>query len=205
MSATNHIKTVVNKVFLALKEPGLNKAKTDDIAAAMTALATAKAVEDEGALTASQVASVNALIAQLQFAQDMGSNTMNGSIGLALNEKRGAQYKHVEAAEVLAAALLSSASATTSTIVVSDATLATGGATCTITVQLKDAIGRNLTVSGGEVELATTGASTIGAVTDVGDGTYTATFTTGVTAQTAVITGTVDGAAIVDDASVVIS
>lgn len=205
MSATNNLTTVVNMVFAALKEPGLNKAKTDNIAAALSALATAKAVSGAGALSSTQLASVNALIAQLQFAQDMGSNTMNGSIGLALNEKRGAQYKHVESAEALAAALLVSASATTSLITVSDDTLGTGGQTCTITVQLKDALGRNLTKSGGTVALATTGASSIGAVTDVGDGTYTATFTTGGAAQTATITGTIDGATITDNATVTIS
>jgi adhesin/invasin len=76
--------------------------------------------------------------------------------------------------------------------------VANGSSTSTITVQLKDANGNNLTASGGTVALNTTGGS-LGSVTDNNDGTYTATLTSSTTAGTATITGTLDGNAITDN------
>ena len=78
---------------------------------------------------------------------------------------------------------------------------ADGIATSTITVQLKDANGNNLTSGGDTVGLATTLGS-VGSVTDNSDGTYTATLTSGTTIGTATVTGTVNAAAITDNATV---
>ena len=78
---------------------------------------------------------------------------------------------------------------------------ADGIATSTITVQLKDANGNDLTSGGDTVGLATTLGS-LGSVTDNSDGTYTATLTSGTTIGTATVTGTVNAAAITDNATV---
>src|SRR6266545_3693797 len=91
---------------------------------------------------------------------------------------------------------------TTSTITPSAASIVADGATTsTITVQLEDANGNNLTASGGTVALATS-RGTLSAVTNVGDGTYTATLTSGLTAGTAHITGTLNGSALAQAADV---
>ena len=83
-----------------------------------------------------------------------------------------------------------------------DATLADGISTSTITVQLKDRAGGRLSTGGAVVTLATT-RGTLGAVTDNGDGTYTATLTSGTATGAATITGTLNGVAMVDRATVV--
>jgi len=91
------------------------------------------------------------------------------------------------------------ASLTQSTITANPTSIvADGSSTSTITVQLKDADGDDLT---GVVVLNTT-AGTLGSVTDNLDGTYTATLTSSTTVGTATITGTLDAAAITDDATV---
>ena len=79
--------------------------------------------------------------------------------------------------------------------------LADGSSNSTITVQLKDSNGNNLSSGGDTVALATTLGS-LGSVTDNSDGTYTATLTSAVTTGTATITGTVNAAAITDNATV---
>lgn len=89
-----------------------------------------------------------------------------------------------------------------STINASPASIIAGGSS-TITVQLNDQDGNPLTSSGGAVALSTDLGS-VGAVTDNGDGSYTATFES-TTAGTATITGTLDGATISDAASVDVS
>jgi hypothetical protein len=76
-----------------------------------------------------------------------------------------------------------------------------GVSTSTITVQAKDTAGLNLTQSAGTVALFTT-RGTLGAVTNHGDGTYTATLTSSLTSGTATITGTLDGVAVTDTATV---
>ena len=78
---------------------------------------------------------------------------------------------------------------------------ADGSSTSTITVQLRDALNNNLTSGGDTVALATTLGS-LGSVSDNGDGTYTATLTSSTTAGTATVTGAVNAAAIVDNATV---
>ena len=79
--------------------------------------------------------------------------------------------------------------------------VADGSTTSSVTVTLADASGNLLTASGGTVALSSTGSATIGAVTDNGDGTYTATVTNTV-AESVTISGTLDGAAITDTATV---
>ncbi len=77
---------------------------------------------------------------------------------------------------------------------------ADGTSASTITVQLKDAIGNNLTAGGDIVTLSTT-LGTLGTVADDANGTYEATLT-GTTPGTATVTGTVNGVAITDTATV---
>ncbi|RDH80768.1 MAG: hypothetical protein DIZ80_17230 [endosymbiont of Galathealinum brachiosum] len=79
---------------------------------------------------------------------------------------------------------------------------ADGTSTSIITVQLKDANG-NVLSSGGDSVLLNTTLGSLGLVTDQLDGTYRATLTSGTTAGSATITGTLNGNAISNNASVV--
>jgi hypothetical protein len=97
------------------------------------------------------------------------------------------------------------ASAATSTITAAPTSItADGTSTSTITVQLKDALGNNLTTGGATVTLATT-AGTLSNVTDNGNGTYTATLTSATVTGTATITGKLDGDDIVDTETVTLA
>jgi VCBS repeat-containing protein len=92
--------------------------------------------------------------------------------------------------------------ALTSTITANPVSIvADGASTSTITVQLRDADGINLTTSGGVVALSTTGG-TLSAVTDHNDGSYTATLTSSTTAGTVIVSGTLNGSLLVNTASV---
>lgn len=98
--------------------------------------------------------------------------------------------------------LSGAASPSQSTIVASPTTIAANGiSTSTITVQLRDAEGFDLSSGGDDVTLSTT-LGTLGSVRDVGNGSYTATLRSTTAGGTARITGTVNGAAIADDAIV---
>src|SRR5204863_8078714 len=89
-----------------------------------------------------------------------------------------------------------------STITATPTTIpANGTSTSPITVQLKDASGNDLTTSAGTVALSTT-AGTLSAVTDNGNGTYSATLVSTVVAQNATVSGTLNGAALADTAAV---
>jgi len=79
--------------------------------------------------------------------------------------------------------------------------LADGAAASTITIQTKDAQGNNLTTGGETIVLAQNGSSTLSGVTDVGDGTYTAT-ATNFSAETVTISGTLNGTSITDVGSI---
>jgi autotransporter-associated beta strand protein len=83
-------------------------------------------------------------------------------------------------------------SATTSTVTVSPPVIPTNG-TSTITVQLKEANGANLTSGGATVSFVSPSSGTIGSVTDNGNGTYTAIYTAGATTGTVTITPIVGG------------
>jgi len=74
----------------------------------------------------------------------------------------------------------------------------------TITVQLTDAYGNNLLSGGDNVSLSTTGG-TLSTVTDHSDGTYTATLTSGTSKKDAKISGTLNGVAMADTITVVIT
>src|SRR5690606_16144020 len=75
--------------------------------------------------------------------------------------------------------------------------------TATITVQLKDAAGNNLSASGGTVVLTTT-LGPLDDFQDNADGTYTATLSSTIPG-TATISGTLDGDNLADTAGVEIS
>ena len=94
------------------------------------------------------------------------------------------------------------ASPTNSTIIANPTSiLANGTSTSTITVQLKDSTGANLTTTGGNVNI-TTNAGTITNIIDNNNGTYTATLTSSTAVQTATISYTINGTAGTNTASV---
>lgn len=80
-----------------------------------------------------------------------------------------------------------------------------GSSTSTISVQAIDAFGNPLTSSGGTVVLSDNGAASLSAVTDNGNGTYTATLTSTTTVETVTLSGTINGNAITDVATVTIT
>ncbi|MFN2322296.1 MAG: invasin domain 3-containing protein [Trueperaceae bacterium] len=87
------------------------------------------------------------------------------------------------------------ASAATSTVDADPTSLvADGVATSELTVRLRDAFGNALEVGGANVTFAAPSEGSIGAVTDEGDGTYSATYTAGTTAGVVAIVPSVDGA-----------
>ena len=94
------------------------------------------------------------------------------------------------------------ASPSTTTIVADPISIpANGSSTSAITVQLKDAEGSDVRTGGDTVTLSTT-VGTLGSVTDNGDGTYVATLTSSTVGATATIRGMLNGAPIVDTATV---
>jgi adhesin/invasin len=96
------------------------------------------------------------------------------------------------------------ASRLTSTITANPTSIvANGSSTSTITVQLKDANGNDLTTGGDTVNLFTdAGSLTANPPTDNGNGTYTATLTSSTITGVATVTGTLNGPPIIDDAQV---
>src|SRR5690606_28882671 len=97
----------------------------------------------------------------------------------------------------------------TSTVTAAPASItADGTSTSTITIQLKDTNGNNLTTGGADVFVETSAGSLAnsGEATDEGDGTYTIVLTSSTTAGTATLTaylGTDDtGTATADDPTV---
>ncbi|SFF07841.1 S-layer homology domain-containing protein [Paenibacillus algorifonticola] len=98
--------------------------------------------------------------------------------------------------------VVGAASAAASTVEAVAASLtADGTSQTTITVKLKDAQGNALTSGGAAVALAATNGN-ISAVTDNGNGTYTAVLTASITAGSAAVSATVGGQAIASTASV---
>lgn len=84
-----------------------------------------------------------------------------------------------------------------------DTVNANGTDTITITVQAKDSSGNNITVSAGPVTLSSSGNAVVSSpVLDNGDGTYTVTVTN-LTAESVIITGTIDGNLITDNAGII--
>ncbi len=94
------------------------------------------------------------------------------------------------------------ASAATSIITASPTVILNDGAsTSTITVQLKDAYGNNLSSGGSAILLSETEGS-LGSVTDNANGTYTSILTSSTSITTSTITGTLNAVAITDNANV---
>ncbi|HEU4719736.1 MAG TPA: invasin domain 3-containing protein [Gemmatimonadaceae bacterium] len=91
----------------------------------------------------------------------------------------------------------------TTTIAASPTTVTVGSASG-VTVQLRDAGGNALTVSGGTVALSTS-AGSLGPVTDNGNGTYSAVLTAPTTPGAVSISGTLNGGAIAGTASVTVN
>ncbi|MEX2154943.1 MAG: invasin domain 3-containing protein, partial [Gemmatimonadaceae bacterium] len=95
-----------------------------------------------------------------------------------------------------------SVSTTRSTIIPAATTITANGTSSTVvTVQLKDANDNNIAFGGSTVTLAAS-VGTLGAVTDAGNGRYTATLTSSTTSSTATVTGTANGSAISNNALV---
>ena len=96
------------------------------------------------------------------------------------------------------------AAGATSTISAAPVSITANGVSAsTITVQLRDAANNALAAGGDAVVLATT-VGALSVVTDVGDGTYTATLTSAATG-TATVSGTVNAAGITDTAAVTLT
>jgi alpha-tubulin suppressor-like RCC1 family protein len=94
-------------------------------------------------------------------------------------------------------------SASTSTISAAQTSIAANGtSTTTITIQLKDASGINLTSSGGVV-IVNTSAGTVGTVIDNNDGTYTVILTSAAAPASATISYSINGTAASNTAIVV--
>lgn len=94
------------------------------------------------------------------------------------------------------------ASAATSLITASPTVILNDGAsTSTITVQLKDAYGNNLTTGGSTIVL-TESEGSLGSITDNANGTYTSTVTSSTSITTSTISGTLNAVAITDNATV---
>ena len=88
----------------------------------------------------------------------------------------------------------SPASTDASTVTASPSSLtANGTSTSTLTVQLRDAAGNNLTSSAGTLTFDTPSLGSIGVVTDNLDGTYTAAYTAGTSAGVVTLTARLDG------------
>ncbi|MGI9549620.1 MAG: malectin domain-containing carbohydrate-binding protein, partial [Aurantibacter sp.] len=87
------------------------------------------------------------------------------------------------------------------TIVATSPVVADGTTTSTVTVTIADTKGDRFTSSAGTVALVATGSASVSAVTDNGDGSYTATVTN-TTAETVTISGTLDSSTITDTADI---
>lgn len=140
--------------------------------------------------------------------------TLSGSVsfsGLTI-EEAGTYTLQATSSPVLTPAMSASfqifpgpPSGATSQITASPTSIpANGTSTSTITVQLRDGFGNDLETGGDAVTLAKSGGGTLTATpVDNGDGTYTGTLTSDTSPETVTVTGTVNGGAITDNATVV--
>lgn len=131
------------------------------------------------------------------YSATLTAGTVAGTANLTFT-LGGAAGTDTAAVELLAAA----ADASTSTIEATPTQLtADGAAASTVTVRLLDGNGNSLTESGGTVVISTNLGS-VGATTDHGDGTYSATMTAGTVAGTATVSFTLDGTSGTNSATV---
>lgn len=141
----------------------------------------------------------------------LGTNDVDGGAGTDHLDTASCTDTYTNIETFKLARCATSASTTTSQISAAHSELdADGVSTTTITVQLKNADGDNLTLGGSVVVLSTTagllsvggaGATEVTAI-DQGDGTYTATLTSSTNLETATVSGTVDTNAMTDDVDV---
>lgn len=107
-AAAVHVSAARNALYKASQEVGNNKTKRALLQTAFTELGSSISTAT-APLTAGQKVVARAAQTQVQYAMDQQDNTQNGSIGLALNEKRGAEYLHVNEALAKTATILTTA------------------------------------------------------------------------------------------------
>jgi uncharacterized protein (TIGR02145 family) len=88
-----------------------------------------------------------------------------------------------------------------STLTASPTSVAADGTNSMMTLQAKDTNGNNLSTGGLTVTMSESGSATLSGVTDVGDGTYTATITS-TTAETVTVTAAISGTDVTNTATV---
>jgi hypothetical protein len=103
--------------------------------------------------------------------------------------------------ETTVVGVVATPSGSTTTISCAVCAIPVGGKQTTITVQAKSANGQPLTVGGDTVTLTTTRGG-LSAVTDNGNGTYTASLTSRIKMGKAIVSGTIDGQQIASTATV---
>ena len=145
----------------------------------------------QGSATATSDASGNATFSTLAIRGPTGSYTLTFSAS--------------GASSVTSSTITLSAGAATASQSVISAASATVGTeqTTVVTVQAKDSAGSSLTTGGDTVVLTPT-AGSVGAITDNGDGTYTATYTAPSTTGSVTINGTLNGSAIGTSATITV-
>ena len=118
-----------------------------------------------------------------------GTASGSGTVSAAVN---GAAMQHKAAIQILPAG----ASTQTSELSAAPVSIvADGSSKTTLTVRLRDAYGNALTASAGTVSMSTSGGI-IGAVSDKGNGTYTATLTSASMTGTAEVSARLNGSLI---------
>jgi hypothetical protein len=183
--------------------------------ASITPPVTVRAVDNGGALVASFNGAVTIEIGTNPAGGDLsGTTTVTANSGVATFanlsiDRAGTGYRLSAAASGATegtsapfAITPGSASTASSSVSAQPTSIPAGGSsTSTITVDVRDALGNRRT-SGGDAVTLTTTAGTLSAVTDLGNGLYTATLTAASTPATATITGRIAGALITDNAVV---
>jgi uncharacterized repeat protein (TIGR01451 family) len=183
--------------------------------ASITPAVTVRALDGSGNLAATFTGSVTIAIGANPAGGTLSGTTAVAAVGGIATfsnlriDRVGTGYMLLATAAGLASAtsapfsiVAGGGSAATSTITANPTSLpADGTSTSTITVQIRDAGDAPRTVGGENVQLTTT-AGTLGAVQDNQNGTYTALLTAPMTAGTATISGTLNGSAIIDTATV---
>jgi adhesin/invasin len=175
-------------------QDAFNNTVTSDSASVITAALTTGTGTLAGTVTKTAASGI---------ADFAGNNLAINLVGAdkVLTFTSGGLTQAVSAAFTIAAPV---ASAATSTITAAPTEILGNGAEAsTITVQLKDGGSANLSAGGDTVTLSTD-LGTLSAVTDNGDGTYTATLTSLVTGP-ATVTGTVNTVAITATAAVTVN
>ncbi len=183
--------------------------------AAISPAITVRAVRGDGTTDTAFIGNITIAIASGPTSQIFGTTTRAAASGTAAFNDLSIRLVGGYTLQATASGLASDTSAAftispgpasgaTSQITASPTSIpANGSSTSTLTVQLKDAFGNNRTAGGEAVTLSRSPAlGTLSAVTDNGNGTYTATLSSGTTPGTVTISGMVNGAGITDTATV---